>query len=383
MRKKILFVLHDSSTKSGATASMLTVLEYLLDDFDLEVNVLIPNAKGDLESFLIKKKVSYEKVRILPVRVFKEEKFINKTLSFLRGVKNLTYTFLDSIKFSLNNKKKYDYIYTNTSSIYYGYFISVFMRTPHIWHVREFGVEDQNLTHLLGEKFYYKYLLKKAYLKICISKALERKLSNYGLKDNVKVIYNDIQYPFNAIKGFYNSIPKILVAGSVITGKGQMDIVEALYLLKEKGIVYKLIIAGDDSSEYAKKLRGKINEYAMNVDVDMIGHTNELSIIRNECDIGIISSNSEAFGRVTIEGMLAGLVIVATDSGANSELIIDGCTGYLYENKNIHSLASVLERVYLSRPQWDTVRINSRRYAEQFTKNNAAIKISNLIKHDS
>ncbi|HCT3329844.1 TPA: glycosyl hydrolase family 1, partial [Proteus mirabilis] len=41
--KKILFVFHDSKPKSGATASMLDIINNLLKKNDLQIFALIPN----------------------------------------------------------------------------------------------------------------------------------------------------------------------------------------------------------------------------------------------------------------------------------------------------------------------------------------------------
>jgi len=53
-----------------------------------------------------------------------------------------------------------------------------------------------------------------------------------------------------------------------------------------------------------------------------------------------ICSRSEAFGRVTIEGLLSGCIVIGSNSGFTPEIIKDGKTGYLYEPYNPDSLAT-------------------------------------------
>lgn len=50
-------------------------------------------------------------------------------------------------------------------------------------------------------------------------------------------------------------------------------------------------------------------------------------------------------GRVTVESMLAGIIVVGAASGATTELIMDGETGYLYEPGNCTDLADKIEYI--------------------------------------
>ena len=56
-------------------------------------------------------------------------------------------------------------------------------------------------------------------------------------------------------------------------------------------------------------------------------------------------STNEGFGRTTIEYMRAGLAVIASNSGANPELITDNETGILYPTGDITALSDVMERI--------------------------------------
>ena len=58
-------------------------------------------------------------------------------------------------------------------------------------------------------------------------------------------------------------------------------------------------------------------------------------------DIGVVNSRCEAMGRVTIEYMMAGLCVLASNTGANTEMLSGGC-GILYEYNNLPSMMSML-----------------------------------------
>lgn len=59
-------------------------------------------------------------------------------------------------------------------------------------------------------------------------------------------------------------------------------------------------------------------------------------------DIVCVCSLNEAFGRVTVEGMLSKCLVVASDSGASGEIIQDGVTGRLYINDSVDSLTETI-----------------------------------------
>ena len=65
--------------------------------------------------------------------------------------------------------------------------------------------------------------------------------------------------------------------------------------------------------------------------------------------IGLMCSRSEGFGRVTAEYMHGCLGVIASDSGANPELIENGKTGLLFSTGDSMSLADCILRLYNDR----------------------------------
>ena len=82
----------------------------------------------------------------------------------------------------------------------------------------------------------------------------------------------------------------------------------------------------------------------------IIGHIDDVFSALETMNIGVVSARDEAFGRVTIEYMLMHMPVVASDSGANPELIESGKTGYLYQFGNVEQLADQIEQ-YIHQPE--------------------------------
>lgn len=53
--------------------------------------------------------------------------------------------------------------------------------------------------------------------------------------------------------------------------------------------------------------------------------------VRKNADAGLVTSENEAFGRTTIEGMLSMMAMIGRNSGGTSEQIKNDETGLLYD----------------------------------------------------
>ena len=75
----------------------------------------------------------------------------------------------------------------------------------------------------------------------------------------------------------------------------------------------------------------------------MLGYREDVCSLLHEYDCGVMCSRSEGFGRVTAEYMMAGLPVIASDTGANPELVNEGQTGLFYRWGDTSDLAKKIE----------------------------------------
>lgn len=77
-----------------------------------------------------------------------------------------------------------------------------------------------------------------------------------------------------------------------------------------------------------------------------LGRQKQVESIANMFTIGVLTSNAtihgEGISNAIMEYMALGKPVVATDCGGTRELVIDGTTGYLVQNKNVSELADRL-----------------------------------------
>lgn len=380
MKKKILFVFHDSNPLSGATASMLEVVIQLSDSELYEVTVLLPDAKNGLHQILRALNISYIEERIYNVRYIK--KSANNYINKLKSLVKISLNYSLALKLKLKLKKiNYNLIYTNTSDVYVGAFLAKLLNVPHVWHIREFGIEDQSRDHFLGENNFYR-LVSTSDKVVVISNALKNKLlSFYVPEDKLLTVYNDVTNKIGCFsKDYnYNNELSLLVVGTISEEKGHSFLVECIKAIKDKGLKVRLGIVGDDKTDYANTLKNEIAAVNCSDEITFLGYSSDVNRIRREYDIAIIASTAEAFGRVTVEAMHAKMIVVASNTGANPELVTHRENGFLFELGNVEQFSNIIFDIDRNRGLLESIGVEASIYSEQFSSHSAAKKVNSII----
>ena len=145
-------------------------------------------------------------------------------------------------------------------------------------------------------------------------------------------------------------VPVVGVFSRLASWKGQHVLLEALTALPE---VHALLVgtALFEEEAYAATLR-RLAETADLADrVHFLGFREDIPALLHLVDIVVHTSTApEPFGRVVVEGMLAGRPVVAVRAGGVLEIIEDGATGLLVEPGEAPALAQALDHL-LSDPE--------------------------------
>lgn len=205
---------------------------------------------------------------------------------------------------------------------------------PLVWHIRELPEHQYGLYLDAGRSGFGK-ALRAADRLIAISRAVEEDIRGYaGPTRNVVRIFDGVlrsaQYDELArpVAGATSHRPfTFLLLGLIHPSKGQMEAVEALALLRDRGIRARLVIAGSGRD---KPLRQRIQALSLQDQVEMPGFVQDPFPLFRDADAYLMCSRNEAFGRVTVEAMACGLPVIGHASGGTAELIHDGRTGLLY-----------------------------------------------------
>ena len=160
--------------------------------------------------------------------------------------------------------------------------------------------------------------------------------------DKVKSIYSILNLNYEKTK--------ILLPGRLTRWKGQEMFIESLNLLKtnyKKGNFQAIILGSHQGrTVYFKKLISLIEKYGLKKDVFFINHIKEMPVAYYVSDIVVSSSiEPEAFGRISVEAQSMRRPILASNHGGSKETILDGKSGFLFENNNPQSLAENLNKL--------------------------------------
>ena len=137
---------------------------------------------------------------------------------------------------------------------------------------------------------------------------------------------------------------RIIITGHIQPNKGQMQIVEAIgHIPSDKRKKIRLDIVGEAYPDYKKKIVDYIAKNHLENIVRFTGYQTGIYQKLSGYDIGITASKAEGFGRCTVEYMMAGLLTIASDTGANPELITDRETGILFHYGDSVDLAKKIE----------------------------------------
>lgn len=288
-------------------------------------------------------------------------KHIVKYLLYLLGSITKYGVFFCGINF-----KDIDIVHTCHNRIDIGAFIAKRLKVPHVWHIREFGEEDYAV-HIYKRNC-IKFMNDNADSFIAISSAVAEKWLERGISgEKMKIVYNGVDS-----RVFYpdcherTDTIRVVISSRVQPNKGQLQLVQAVAKMPaEDRSKFEIDIIGSAYHDYKLKLESLIAENKLESVVHLKGHCNNISEIVRKYDIGVVCSRAEAFGRVTAEYMMSGLAVIASDTGANKELIIDGESGSLYQYNDAKDLCDKLLELKNNRILMKELAENGRSRAEQ------------------
>ncbi len=136
----------------------------------------------------------------------------------------------------------------------------------------------------------------------------------------------------------------MLCASRFAEDKGHRYLLDSVKLLKERtGLPFTLVLAGD--GPLLAPAQKQAEELELGDCVRFIGFRKDIKNLYKGADLYVNSSRHEALSFLIIEAMAAGLPVVATDMGGNSDIVNEeaGC-GLLVEYDNPDSMAAAMQR---------------------------------------
>lgn len=389
---KILFIANRAEF-GGAPKCMLELIEQLIQQYGVEVEV-VTSGENVIAQWCDEHNLKHYAVGHTSFA-------IGKGSTPIRRVAKTILTPYYFVRSSILNHKalkkacslidlgSVDIIHTNSNRDCLGAMLAQKYNKTHVWHLREFGKEDYDIRYL--KRNYIRYMNSTTNYFIAISDAVKNAWVQKGIsEEKLYRIYDGIALPNKKTvemaminrKKSKREILRFAYLGIVCPSKGQFDAVRALsYLDSKVAKNIKIDFWGDCTClpEFTNQIKDFAKDNGLAESISFMGFTDNIWNELPKYDAAMVCSRSEAFGRITPEYMSLGLQVIASDTGANPELIEDGVSGYIYKHDDLKSLADKINGIYcMDYEERERVAEQAIKRASLFSNSNNAVNINKL-----
>lgn len=290
-------------TRTKPSSGIFTVRDVELLQQDHEVTVLHLVNPGDMSS----NEVSFQGITLL-----------RQPYSFLNPVSVLRAAL--TVK---QLSKSHDIVHTMAMS---SLLPTLLASTKKPWVHTEHFSELVNPTLSRGRKILLAFL-KNLYRfpgeTVAVGKQLAQTIDQYR-SEPTSVIGNYVRFPkpdSHIRKGAKDSVVRVLAVGGLISRKGPTEAVDAVALLRERGVDATLSWAGTGNLESA--VRERISSHQLEDYVKILGHVDpdELSSHFTSSDVFVLPTEAETFGVVFAEALASGLPVVTSGVGGHLDFL--------------------------------------------------------------
>jgi glycosyltransferase involved in cell wall biosynthesis len=339
-RLRVAFLGH-SAQLSGAELSLVE----LVGAFDDVEPVVVLAEDGPLVERLARAGANVE---VLPLR--REARLVRRD-EFRGGAAHLLFAGAATVAYAARLARRLralhvDLVHANTlKALFYGGVAAPLVRKPLIWHVHDRISVDylpRPAVGLVGG-----VARSTARGVIANSSATLETLGR--LRTRATVIPEPVGDRAFVERRARNGRPFVAaMVGRIAPWKGQDVFVRAFARAFPDGHERATIVGAPlfGEEEYERSLRQQVEQLGLGDRVELRGFTDDVAAQLADVDALVHASViPEPFGRVIVEGMAAGLPVVAAGAGGPDEIVTDGVDGLLYPPGDIDELAATLRRV--------------------------------------
>ncbi len=332
-----ILILHTSKGVGGAEYSLLKLLHNL------------GNLRAEWHIVLASSTPFYQQMTSLPIHCHKLSLPYLNNRFFTTGIPTVFHILLGSIKlYHLVKRKNINVIYCNTfRSLPYCLLSKWLTRIRIVCHCRD-NVSSR-WTRLLIQ-----YLADET---IAISEAIHKQLP---VTAKSHIVYNGIT-PLSSSRNNSSEwlcqkyrIPKKIQLigniGQILPWKNQWDyLTVAERLLHDNKNLHFFLIGAVMDDNYYLRLKQRIRHMGLEAYFTFTGHVDHMVSYLSGLSVVLHTALNEPFGRILIEAAALSKPVIAYASGGPSEIIRNGKTGYLVQDREITKM-TMLTAQLLSDP---------------------------------
>ena len=162
--------------------------------------------------------------------------------------------------------------------------------------------------------------------------------------------------------------------------KGIFTLLEAGIRLRKTHENFTILFYGDGSESVKKEINNFIVQSELEYHIKLMGKTNDITTVYNNCLCIVQPSYIEPFGMTLIEAMAHSRPSIAAKSGGPQEIVLDNETGFLVKRNNPEELADKMA-YFLDHPEKakEYGILGRRVYQEKFSQQRALREFSNVL----
>jgi glycosyltransferase involved in cell wall biosynthesis len=215
---------------------------------------------------------------------------------------------------------------------------------PVVVHVRDF------LPETLAANMTRRLISAGAAIVLANSRYTAAAFARDGARARVRTVYNGVDlarfdpanYSGDETRqglGYQKRAVLLGVVGQITPWKGQEDAVRTLALVRRDLPEARLLLVGEpkftaaatryDNAAYEAGLRRLAVELGLGESVRFLGERQDVPALLHACDLVLVPSWEEPFGRTVVEAMAMERPVLATNVGGPAEIVTDGEDGVL------------------------------------------------------
>lgn len=348
-RAKVLYVSHLASL-SGAEQALLRLLSHL-DRSRFEPLVALPE-DGPLRQRIEALNI---RTRVLPIgwwipaTHWSAAEFRAQLAGLEERARALT---------ALAEEEEVDLIHSNTVVTLEGAVAAARLGLPHVWHSRGLFGGGFPPSYFGDLGFLFAAIDGLSDAVVCVAQGVEEQAARFcqlarrpvipdGF-DAAAFLARPVGSREDLLRRYGITEPARLVAslGGIQRRKGQIDLIEALALLRDDFPDLVLVLGGGaGDAEYLAAVESRIAELGLQEAVRLVGFEPDVRTLLAHAEMLVHPSHSEGFGLAILEAMAAGRPVVATRCGGPEEIVEDGVSGLLVPVEDPPALAQAMRRL--------------------------------------
>ena len=170
--------------------------------------------------------------------------------------------------------------------------------------------------------------------------------------ERVNVIYNGVDVPLVDISkedarrriGISGNI--IISAGRLVPWKGFRMLIKLMPQLLQVNQFFRLVIVGDGPD--MGMLQSVVRNLGLERKVFMVGRksSEDLALYFAASDMFVLNTGYEGFSHQVLEAMKAGVPVITTTAGGNTEVVVQGSNGFLVRYNDEFNLVEAIKTLW-------------------------------------